>query len=116
MGWMFQDHPDTYRFRAYTVTVPMLMTGLAAILLAAVLIGAPKMILLLMDLASGRPASREGHLTTSYDEEVGEKFWYVIGDDYFEVDKRAHALGPEGHYRLYYAPRARMLLSLEPLS
>jgi len=38
-----------------------------------------------------------------------------VKNEYFEVDQEAHAALPAGMvFRLYYAPKSKLLLSIEP--
>ena len=82
--------------------------------------------LLIADLNAGKAASIEGRVSPSREEEkglgmarlYGEKHthhWYVVKNEYFEVDQQAHSVLPEGRqYRLYYTPKSKLLLSIEP--
>jgi len=82
--------------------------------------------LLIADLNAGKAGCIEGRVSPSREEEkglgmariYGEKHtqhWYVVKDEYFEVDQQAHSVLPEGkQFRLYYTPKSKLLLSLEP--
>ncbi len=82
--------------------------------------------LLIADLNVGKAGCIEGRVSPSREEEkglgmariYGEKHtqhWYVVKDEYFEVDQQAHSVLPEGRqYRLYYTPKSKLLLSIEP--
>jgi hypothetical protein len=84
------------------------------------------MALLLVDLNAGKAAAIEGRVSPSREDEkglgmariYGEKHthhWYVVKNEYFEVDQEAHAALREGRqFRLYYTPKSKLLLSLEP--
>ena len=92
----------------------------------AVLRCARTMSLLMVDLSAGKAASIEGRVSPSKAEEQGlglgrlygesnAKYWYVVKDEYFEVNPEAHGALPERtHFRLYYTPKSRLLLSMEP--
>jgi hypothetical protein len=84
------------------------------------------MSLLIVDLNAGKAASIEGRVSPSREDEGGlglahlygetnTKYWYVVKDEYFEVDRQAHGALPAGQqFRLYYTPKSKLLLSLEP--
>jgi len=94
--------------------------------LLSVFKSARTMALLMVDLNAGNAAAIEGRVSPSREEEkglgmarlYGEKHthhWYVVKDEYFEVDQQAHSVLPEGRqYRLYYTPKSKLLLSIEP--
>src|SRR5260221_12467906 len=81
--------------------------------------------LLIADLNVGKAAAIEGRVSPSREEEqglglariYGEKHthhWYVVKNEYFEVDQHAHSVLPEGRqFRLYYTPKSKLLLSIE---
>ena len=81
---------------------------------------------LLQDLSKGTAAVLEGRVAVSRDRadiqgmarlhgETGEVYHYVINETYFEVDQLAfETLASRQNYRLYYAPRSGLLLSIEP--
>jgi len=83
--------------------------------------------LLLVDLKAGTAACIEGRVLPSREDERGlgmarlhsEKHthhWYVVKNEYFEVDQEAHAALPEGkQFRLYHTPKSKLLLSIEPI-
>lgn len=86
-------------------------------------------VLLLGDLSKGSSAHMDGRLYVSKAEEEGlglDKFHgrrrrtnaYVVNETYFEVDEEAALVAERhsltGRYRIYYAPKSRLLLSLEP--
>lgn len=86
--------------------------------------------LLMADLSKGEAARKEGHLSPSREGQTDwslarlwgstaqrMKYSYVIGGEYFTVDELAHGveLDPRANYRLYYAPRSKLLLSVEPV-
>ena len=94
--------------------------------LISVLKSARTTALLMVDLKLGKAAAIEGRVSPSREEErglgmariYGEKHthhWYVVKNEYFEVDQQAHSVLPEGRqYRLYYTPKSKLLLSIEP--
>src|SRR5579864_7187826 len=81
---------------------------------------------LLSDLSKGVAAVKEGRVSVSRDRadiqgmarlygEKEEVYHYVIQEQYFEVDQLAfETLASRQNYRLYYAPRSGLLLSIEP--
>jgi hypothetical protein len=96
--------------------------------LVSVIKCARTMSLLLVDLNIGKAACIEGRVSPSRQDEGGlglarlygetnTKFWYVVKNEYFEVDHEAHGALPERvHFRLYYTPKSKLLLSIEPKS
>jgi hypothetical protein len=102
----------------------------AGMFMLSVLKSAGSIGLLLVDLSQGKTAHMEGRLSPSREGRTDwslAKLWgstaqsmkysYVIGDQYFTVDETAHGveLDPRANYRLYYAPRSKLLLSVEKL-
>jgi hypothetical protein len=102
----------------------------AGMLLLSIFKSAGSIGLLLVDLSQGKAASMEGHLSPSREGHTdwslarlwgstaqNMKYSYVIGNEYFSVDEFAHSveLDPRANYRLYYAPRSKLLLSVEKL-
>jgi hypothetical protein len=86
--------------------------------------------LLMQDLKDGKSNFMDGRLRISHEEDDGlglDKFHdrkhrrshYVMNEEYFEVEEEAfEALRnqkPMGRFRLYFAPRSKLLLSLEPV-
>jgi len=86
-------------------------------------------VLLMQDLSRGKSAYMDGrlHVSKAEDEGLGlDKFHgrnrrlrhYVMNNEYFEVDEEAAEVaeryGLTGRYRIYYAPKSKLLLSLEP--
>jgi hypothetical protein len=82
---------------------------------------------LMVDLKLGKSACIEGRVSPSREDEKGlgmarlygerhTNHWYVVKNEYFEVDEEAHAALPEGghQYRLYHTPKSKLLLSIEP--
>lgn len=79
---------------------------------------------LLMDLGTGRAACVEGRVFRSQEDEHGVNTWrckrdgqafYIVKNEYFAVDAAAYACLPEGRlFRLYYSPRSKLVLSMEP--
>lgn len=87
-------------------------------------------VLLMQDLSKGDSTHMDGRLRVSKAEEEGlglDKFHgrnqrmnaYVVNDEYFEVDEEAAAVADRysltGRYRVYFAPKSKLLLSLEPV-
>lgn len=89
--------------------------------------------LLALDVYGGRVASRQGRISPSWEERRAEglarlyggketAYFYVIRNEYFEVSAQAHSLLDErfeGYLplvTLYYAPRSKMMVSLEPIA
>ena len=88
-------------------------------------------ILLIQDLSSGKSAVVEGRVTTSWEERPAQgtsRLWgmkesvynYCIKDEYFEVSKDGYDVLHSKYdtytpsAKLYYSPKSKMLLSLEP--
>ena len=86
-------------------------------------------VLLIQDLSAGTASFMEGRLSVSREEDDGlglDKFHdrkrrrshFVMNNEYFEVDEEAAAsarnLSLTGRFRLYFAPRSKLMLSLEP--
>jgi hypothetical protein len=96
--------------------------------LVSVIKSAHTMSLLIVDLSAGKAACTEGRVSPSREEEHGlgtarfwgEKntnYWYVVKNEYFEVDPEAHRVLPDAMQgRLYHTPKSKMLLSIEPQS
>jgi hypothetical protein len=96
--------------------------------LLSVLKSAGTLALLIADLGSGKTAFIEGRVSPSREDEEGlglahfygeknTKYWYVVKNEYFEVGQEAHAVLPAGmQFRLYYEPKSKLLLSIEPKS
>ena len=94
--------------------------------LVSVLKGASTMTLLVADLNAGKAACTEGRVSVSREDEGGlglarlygetnTNYWYVVNNEYFEVEAEAHAALPHRvQFRLYYTPKSKLLLSLEP--
>ncbi len=83
-------------------------------------------LLLLLDLASGKVSYIDGRITVSREEQNGvglarlhgekhTKCWFVIRGEHFEASEEACAEenAPSGKVRLYYAPRSRIMVSLD---
>jgi hypothetical protein len=76
------------------------------------------MALLLVDASKDefRP-SREDEQGLGAETFYGEKHtkcWYVVKNEYFEVNQNAHDALPSGiHFRLYPPPKSKLLLSIE---
>jgi hypothetical protein len=98
----------------------------AAAFVLALLKSAQTTALLVVDLKQGKVACLEGRVTASHEHEQGlgmarlygeahANYWYVCKNEYFEVDEPAFsALPMGGQYRLYYTPKSKLLLSIEP--
>ncbi len=82
--------------------------------------------LLMMDLSKGKATFKDGRVVISREEETGlglARIWgethakcsYVIGGERFEVDEEACITAPEGRFRLYHAPKSKLMLSIEPV-
>jgi hypothetical protein len=94
--------------------------------LVSVLKATSTMTLLIADLNAGKAACTEGRVSPSREDEGGlglarlygetnTNYWYVVNNEYFEVEQEAHAALPHRVlFRLYYTPQSRLLLSLEP--
>lgn len=92
----------------------------------SVLKSAQTIALLLVDLKAGKAACIEGRVSTSREDERGlgmarlygeqhSNHWYVVKNEYFEVDEEAYAaLHHGGLFRLYHTPKSKLLLSIEP--
>jgi hypothetical protein len=84
------------------------------------------MTLLIADLSAGQTAWIEGRVSPSREDEGGlglaklygetnTNYWYVVKDEYFGVSQAAHGALPVGEqFRLYYTPKSKLLLSIEP--
>jgi hypothetical protein len=87
--------------------------------LLSVLKSARTTALLIVDLHVGKAASVEGRVSPSREDEGGLGMARIYGEkhtnEYFEVDREAHAALPHGmQFRLYYTPKSKLLLSIEP--
>jgi len=81
--------------------------------------------LLMVDLNAGKAAFSEGRVSTSREDEQGlglarfwgeqnTNYWYVLNNEYYEVDPAAHGALPDRmQFRLYHTPKSKMLLSIE---
>lgn len=71
---------------------------------------------LVLDLREGRVALAEGHVEKVWSSYYkGSAMFYVIGDLKFEVSNQAYNALIEGTtYRVYYTPRSKLLVSVEP--
>jgi hypothetical protein len=84
------------------------------------------MALLIADLSAGKAAWVEGRVSPSHEDEGGlglarlygetnTNYWYVVKNEYFEVYPDALAALPDRmQFRLYYTPKSKLLLSIEP--
>ena len=98
------------------------------VFLVSVLKAAGAMARLMADLKAGKAACIEGRVSVSREDEGGlglarlygetnTNYWYVVNNEYFEVEAEAHAALPHRvQFRLYYTPKSKLLLSLEPKS
>jgi hypothetical protein len=98
----------------------------AGAFLVSVLKAGRTMSLLMADLNAGKAACIEGRVAPSREDEKGlglgrlygetnTKYFYVVKNQYFEVDHAAHGALPDRiHFRLYYTPKSKLLLSIEP--
>ncbi len=94
--------------------------------LIALLKSGHTMALLIVDLNSGKAACFEGRVSPSSEDEKGlgmarihgenhTNYFYVAKNEYFAVDEEAHAALPQGMtFKLYYTPKSKLLLSIEP--
>lgn len=90
-------------------------------------------VLLAVDIFQGRVATRQGRIAPSWEERPAEgmgrlygqketAYFYVIRNEYFEVDAAAHSVLDErfqGYLPLvtmYYTPRSRLMLAVEPIT
>ena len=76
------------------------------------------MALLLVARIEGRVSpSREDEQGLGVEIFYGEKHtkcWYVVKNEYFEVNQNAHDALPSGiHFHLYPPPKSKLLLSIE---
>lgn len=111
-------------------SIGLLLGGVTLVTLGAFLLSllrsAGKMGMLLLDLTKGAAACAEGRVFKCQDEEEGlgmarfhgekqAKHFYILKDEYFPVDEAAYSVLPEGRqFKLYVAPRSRLMLSIEP--
>jgi len=98
----------------------------AGAFLLSVVKSARTMALLIADLSAGKAACIEGRASPSREDEGGlglarlygetnTNYWYVVKNEYFDVNQGAHAALPDGlQVRLYYTPKSKLLLSIEP--
>lgn len=96
-------------------------------LFVALLRGGRNVVLLMKDLSAGAAAHLDGRVTVSREESNGlgmDRFrnekrmqcWYVVLNEYFEVDESAaEALPHNARFRLYFTPKSKLLLSIEPV-
>ena len=110
--------------------IGVLVGGITLACVGAFVIGLIKsghtMALLLMDLKDGKAACLEGRVSPSSEDEKGlgmarlhgenqTNYFYVAKNEYFAVDQEAHAALPYGmQFKLYYTPKSKLLLSIEP--
>jgi hypothetical protein len=96
-------------------------------LFVALLRGSRNLFLLVRDLSAGKAEFLDGRVTVSREESGGlgmDQFrnekrmqtWYVVLNHYFEVpEAAAEALPHNMRLRLYFTPRSKLLLSIEPV-
>jgi hypothetical protein len=102
--------------------------GLLAILAKSVM-ASSRLTNLLADVAGGKAAHTIGRVSISRSDEVEDGInqifnkrtqvhFFVVKGEYFEVTEEAHNemhnVGGAGWYSLYYTPRSKFLLSIEP--
>jgi hypothetical protein len=112
--------------KSITAIFTVVTLTVAGAFLMSVLKSGRSVALLFADLKAGKAACLEGRVSISREDErglglarlYGEKHtncWYVVKDEYFEVDENAYgALPPGEKYRLYHTPQSKLLLSIEP--
>lgn len=98
----------------------------AGTFLLSVLRSAESMALLIVDLNASKAACIERRTSAVKEDEGGlgmdrlygdkhTNYWYVVQNEYFEVNEAAHAALPYGkQFRLYHTPKSKLLLSIEP--
>jgi len=96
-------------------------------LFVALLRGSRNVFLLVQDLSAGAASHLDGRVTVSREESNGlgmDRFrdekrmqcWYVVQNQYFEVEEAAaEALPHNSKLRLYFTPKSKLLLSIEPV-
>jgi hypothetical protein len=117
----------------FGVSAPALVGAITAGCILALVVGifksSKRIVALFSDVSKGKAAVIEGRVWASRAEEQGiglDRLWgekvgifhYVLNKDYFEVEDLGafEALLPRERYRLYYAPKSKLLLSIEPAS
>ena len=115
--------------KAMTAIFGAITLGCVAAAFIAMLQSGRLTALLIQDLKAGTASFMDGRLNISREEDDGlgldqfhdrkhRRNHYVMNNEYFEVDEEAVALlhnqKPLGRFRLYFAPRSKLLLSLEP--
>lgn len=98
---------------------PAAVAALVGVILLAVL--GWQVVRLLQDLAGGEVKMTQGRveertLVTGSGKNRRTRYYYVVNDERFEVHPVAHqALIQDREYRLYYLPRTRRIVSVEPV-
>ena len=116
--------------KAMTAIFGAITLGCVAAVAIAALQSGRLIALLVQDLKEGKASFMDGRLNMSHEDNDGlglDKFHdrkhrrshYVMNNEYFEVEEEAFAVlrnqKPMGRFRLYFAPRSKLLLSLEPV-
>ncbi|MEP7364523.1 MAG: hypothetical protein ABI972_14805 [Acidobacteriota bacterium] len=116
--------------KAATAIFGAITLGCVAAAFVAALQSSRLTALLIQDLKEGTASHMDGRLNISHEENDGlglDKFHdrkhrrshYVMNNEYFEVDEEAFETlrnqKPLGRFRVYFAPRSKLLLSLEPV-
>ena len=113
--------------KSVTAAAVVITAGCVLATLVAAMQSSRLIALLIADLSAGKADFLDGRLSVSKEEDNGlglDKFHsqkvmrcaYVIKGEYFAVDEEAAAAAPQGNqYRLYFTPKSKLLLSLEPV-
>jgi hypothetical protein len=101
--------------------------GCLMLLVGGMMKSSERIIGLMSDLSTGRVAVMQGKVWASRGEDTAEglsrlfgrktqSFHYVLGEHYFEVSgvSAYEALLPREFYRVYFVPKSKLLLSIEP--
>jgi len=122
------------KFRLALALSKYLVLGIGALFFGVIaflikfLLASGRVVSLIGDLATGAAAHATGRVTTSKSENVEdgvdqltnhktESFSYVVKGDYYEVSEEAHELMLQrsgSTFRVYFTPRSKYLLALEP--
>ncbi|MCC6362864.1 MAG: hypothetical protein IT165_05030 [Bryobacterales bacterium] len=96
-------------------------------LFVAVLRSFRYLVLVNQDISNAKSAFLDGRATVSHESVSGlgtdhlhgqsrKQFWYVVQNQYFEVNEAAAAALPErGRFRIHFAPKSQLFLSMEPV-
>src|SRR6185369_14356128 len=103
--------------------------GCLMLLVGGIIKSSERILGLMSDLSTGRVAVMQGKVWASRGEDTAEglsrlfgrksqSFHYVLGEHYFEVHgvSAYEALVPKEFYRVYFVPKSKLLLSIEPAS